>query len=162
MFDFNWSEIALIGVVALVLIGPKDMPVAIKAISDGIKKLRRMAGEFQHHVDDMVKEADLGDLKASIDEVRSLNIKGQVRKVLDPDGTLQKAFRDPFIDHKVPPVVPPVMTSLDQPILMAGPPAPDAPFFIPPNVSPPPAMGPRDEAPAFIPPASARAAQDGF
>jgi len=156
MFDFNWSEIALIGVVALVLIGPKDMPVAIKAISDAIRKLRRMAGEFQHHVDDMVKEADLGDLKASINEVRGLNIKGQVRKALDPDGSLQKAFKDPFIEHKVPPV----MTVRDQPIPMAGPPVPAVPAFIPPDAAEPPAQ--REEAPAFIPPSSARAAQDGF
>jgi sec-independent protein translocase protein TatB len=157
MFDFQWSEIALIGVVALVLIGPKDMPVAIKAISDTIKKLRRMAGEFQHHVDDMVKEADLGDLKASINEVRSLNIKGQVRKALDPDGSLQKAFKDPFIEHKVPPV----MTVRDQPIPMAGPPAP-APAFIPPNAAASPASEQVAEAPAFIPPASAHAKQEGF
>ena len=59
MFDFAWSEIALIGVVALIAIGPKDMPVAIRAVTDMIKKARRMAGEFQTHVDEMVREADL-------------------------------------------------------------------------------------------------------
>ena len=47
MFDFAWSEIGLIGVVALIAIGPKDMPAAIKAVTGMIKKARRMAGEFQ-------------------------------------------------------------------------------------------------------------------
>ena len=47
MFDFAWSEIALVGVVALIAIGPKDMPVAIRSHDHAIKKMRRMAGEFQ-------------------------------------------------------------------------------------------------------------------
>src|ERR1700676_1619216 len=58
MFDFAWSEIALIAGVALVVIGPKDLPVAIRAISGFIKKARRMAGEFQTHVDEMVSDPD--------------------------------------------------------------------------------------------------------
>ncbi len=66
MFDFAWSEIALIGVVALVLIGPKDMPVALKAVTGHVKKARRMAAEFQTHVDDMVKDADLGEVRDQI------------------------------------------------------------------------------------------------
>ena len=64
MFDFAWSEIALIAVVALIAIGPKDMPVAIRAVTGGIKKARRMAAEFQTHVDEMVREADLDDVRA--------------------------------------------------------------------------------------------------
>jgi sec-independent protein translocase protein TatB len=106
MFDFAWSEIALIGVVALIAIGPKDMPVAIKAISDTIKKLRRMAGEFQGHVDEMIREADLGDVKTSFDELRRMNLKGAVQRAIDPDGSVRSAFADPFRDHPVRPVIP--------------------------------------------------------
>ena len=65
MFDFAWSEIALIGIVALVAIGPKDLPVAIKAVAEMIKKARRMAGEFQTHVDEMVREANLHDVRVT-------------------------------------------------------------------------------------------------
>ena len=46
MFDFAWSEIVLIGVVALIAIGPKDLPVAMKAVSGMVKKARRMAALF--------------------------------------------------------------------------------------------------------------------
>ena len=71
MFDFAWSEIAIIGVVALVAIGPKDMPVALRAVAGMVKKARKMASEFQTHVDQMVKDADLGDLKNQIDDIRN-------------------------------------------------------------------------------------------
>ncbi len=151
MFDFAWSEIALIGVVALIAIGPKDMPVAIKAVSDTIKKLRRMAGEFQGHVDEMIREADLGDVKSSFDELRSLNPKAMVKRAIDPDNTMSSAFADPFREHPVRPV----MTPLDQAHVPAHPEtviaAPDhsAPAFIP------PATPAQAAAPAFIPPAAA-------
>ena len=156
MFDFAFSEIALIGVVALVAIGPKDMPVAIKAISDTIKKLRRMAGEFQGHVDEMIRDADLGDVKTSFDELRSLSPRSMVQRAIDPDGTVRSAFADPFRDRPVRPV----MQKLDQPFSTdqiaaiqppAAPPAPtvDAPAFIPPGSAPPVPIQP---APAFIPP----------
>jgi len=141
MFDFNWSEIALIGVVALVLIGPKDMPVAIRAISNAIKKMRRMAGEFQHHVDDMLRDADLAEVKSSFDEIRSMNLKGAVRRTLDPDGSLHRAFDDPFAAHPVKPV----MTAKE-----VAPPAIAAPEVVP------------AEAPAFIPPGSAKAVSEGI
>ena len=135
MFDFAFSEIALIGVVALVAIGPKDMPVAIKAISDTIKKLRRMAGEFQGHVDEMIREADLGDVKTSFNELRSLSPRALVQRAIDPDGAVRTALADPFRDRPVQPV----MQRLDQPIpsqaaavqwpAMPAPPAGEAPAF---------------------------------
>ena len=78
MFDFAWSEIALIAVVAMIAIGPKDMPVAIRAVTGWVKKARRMAAEFQTHVDEMVREADLSEVRASINEIRNFDIRGRV------------------------------------------------------------------------------------
>ena len=97
MFDFAWSEIALIGVVALIAIGPKDLPVAMKAITDMIKKARRMASEFQTHVDDMVKDANLGEVRDQINELRTMDIKSKILDAVDGDQTMRKALNeDPF------------------------------------------------------------------
>ena len=74
MFDFSWSEIMVIGLVALICIGPKDMPVAIRAISRVLKKMRRMAGEFQGHVDEMLREADLAEVSNTLRDIRGMNI----------------------------------------------------------------------------------------
>ena len=157
MFDFAWSEIALIGVVALVAIGPKDMPVAIKAISDTIKKLRRMASEFQGHVDEMIREADLGDAKSAFDELRGMNVKSAVRRAIDPDGKMRSAFADPFGEHPVRPVMTPlpsVMPEQSIALPQEPPPASAAPAFIPPGATPPAPIQPVVAAPAFIPPAA--------
>lgn len=94
MFDFAWSELALIGVVALVAIGPKDMPVAIKAVATLVKKARRMAGEFQTHIDDLMKEADLSDLRSNFNDLRSMNLRSTVERAIDPDGSLRSTMSD--------------------------------------------------------------------
>ncbi len=94
MFDFAWSELALIGVVGLIFIGPKDMPTAIRAVTDLLKKGRKLAGEFQTHVDEMVRDADLGEARESFRELRTMNIRGQVMKALDSDGTLRRTLSD--------------------------------------------------------------------
>jgi sec-independent protein translocase protein TatB len=97
MFDFAWSEIVLIGAVALIAIGPKDMPAAIRTISGMIKKARRMAAEFQTHVDEMVREADLGDVKKAFSDIRNLNIPDLVERHVDPDRSIRDTFaEDPF------------------------------------------------------------------
>src|SRR5471030_1322416 len=98
MFDFAWSEIALIAGVALVVIGPKDLPVALRAVSGFVKKARRMAGEFQTHVDEMMREADLKDVKDSFNEIRNFDFRGTVEKAIDPDHTIRDTFSvDPLL-----------------------------------------------------------------
>jgi sec-independent protein translocase protein TatB len=97
MFNFSWSEIALIVVVALIAIGPKDLPAALKTVAAVIKKTRGMAAEFQTHVNELMREADLEDVRKHIDEIRNFDIKGTVERTLDPDQSLRKTFTDdPF------------------------------------------------------------------
>jgi sec-independent protein translocase protein TatB len=167
MFDFAWSEILLIGAVALIAIGPKDMPAAIRTVSSMIKKARRMAAEFQTHVDEMVREADLGDVKKAFNDIRNLDLAGALEKHVDPDRSIRNTFADnPFqptypttspaadevstleeVTVSAPPVVEPVpeLPEPDKPL---------APAFIPPGMVPPPdpVVAAQDEAPAFIPP----------
>jgi sec-independent protein translocase protein TatB len=94
MFDFAWSEIALIAAVALVVIGPKDLPVAIRAITGFMKKARRMAGEFQTHVDEMMRDADMKDVRDSFREIRNFDIRSTVEKAIDPDRSLRNTFSE--------------------------------------------------------------------
>jgi sec-independent protein translocase protein TatB len=171
MFDFAWSQIALIAVVALIVIGPKDMPVAIRAITNTIKKARRMAAEFQTHVDDMVREANLDEVRSQISDIRNFDFRTEIEKAVDPDHKLRDTFAsDPLNPTPatstsamgpLPEVavaeaaIPPDQAAAAAP---AEPEAPAAPAFIPPNMVPPelaaarPQRQPADEPPAFIPP----------
>ncbi|MBB2168585.1 twin-arginine translocase subunit TatB [Gluconacetobacter aggeris] len=112
MFDFAWSEMALIGVVALLLIGPKDMPVAIRTITGLIKKARKMASEFQTHVDEMVREADLTEARDALGGIRRFNVRNQIMRAIDDDGVLQRTFNESPLDARpsAPLVQPPAAT----------------------------------------------------
>ncbi|WID97231.1 Sec-independent protein translocase protein TatB [Bosea vestrisii] len=69
MFDIAWSEMLLIGGVALVVIGPKDLPGALRAAGQAIGKIRRMASEFQGQFNDAMREAELTDLKKQVEDI---------------------------------------------------------------------------------------------
>jgi sec-independent protein translocase protein TatB len=149
MFDFSWSEIFVLGVVALVLIGPKDMPVAVRAITRVLKKMRRMAGEFQGHVDEMMRDADLGDVQSTLRDLRSMNMRGALNRIVDSDGTLARAFDDPFAQHGVPPVT---QGAAAPPRVQVKPPAAPEPARGPAPAFIPPAAVPTAAAPTFVPP----------
>src|SRR4051794_12398928 len=103
MFNLDWSELALIAVVALVVLKPKDLPDAIRGVANGIQKLRRMAGEFQGHMDEMVREAKLDDVRDQINQIRNFDLKGEITRTVDEDGTLRRSFtEDPLRDPLVP------------------------------------------------------------
>jgi sec-independent protein translocase protein TatB len=94
MFGLDWTEIALIGVVALIAIGPKDLPIAIKTLAGFVKKARRMAGDFQGHVDEMVREANLHEVRDQISQLRSFDIKSEIAKAVDSDGSIRAAMNE--------------------------------------------------------------------
>ncbi len=155
MFDFAWSEIAIIGAVALIAIGPKDMPVAIRTVAGLVKKARRMASEFQTHVDEMVKEADLADVKKSFNDIKNFDLKSVVEKAIDPDNTLRDTFAgDPMAPSEAAagenaePAPPP------PPEFFVVEPPPRAPAFIPPGLIPPEpvAVAEPEGPPPFVPP----------
>ena len=151
MFDFAWSEIALIAAVALIAIGPKDMPVAIRTVASMVKKARRMASEFQTHIDEMVREANLDEVKQQFNDIRNFDLKDIVEKHIDPDNSL----RDTLNDLQNPSE--PAAGEHAEPEAIAAPVEPEpilAPSFIPPGMIPPPepAKAEAPEPPAFVPP----------
>ncbi|WOH47373.1 Sec-independent protein translocase protein TatB [Bradyrhizobium sp. sBnM-33] len=70
MFDIGWSELVIIAVVALIAIGPKELPGVLRMVGQWIGKARKMAGEFQGQFQEAMREAEMADLKKSFDEVK--------------------------------------------------------------------------------------------
>ena len=84
MFEVGWSELLVIAVVMIVVVGPKDLPNMLRTFGRTAAKLRAMAGDFQKQFNDALKEAELDDVKNSIDSLRGLNPLNEVRKQLNP------------------------------------------------------------------------------
>lgn len=99
MLDIGWSEIAVIVVVALIVIGPKDLPKVLKTIGIWVRKARMLTRDFQNSVDEMIREADMEDVRRQATELRNINIGREVEKTIDPSGSLRDAF-DPNITSR--------------------------------------------------------------
>ena len=66
MFDIGWSELVVIAVVALIAIGPKELPAVLRTVGQYMGKIRRMASEFQGQFQEAMREAEMADLKKSV------------------------------------------------------------------------------------------------
>lgn len=91
MFDIGWTEMLVIAVVMIVVVGPKDLPRMLRTFGKTTAKLRAMAGDFQRQFNDALKEAELDDVKKSVDSLRSLNPAAEIKKQLNP---FEKAAAD--------------------------------------------------------------------
>jgi sec-independent protein translocase protein TatB len=103
MFDIGWGELVLIGIVALIAIGPKELPGALRTLGQWTGKIRRMAGEFQNQFHEAMREAELADLKKEVDEMAA---KAQSYAHYDPLDDVRKDIESaagPLPDLNAPP-----------------------------------------------------------
>jgi sec-independent protein translocase protein TatB len=70
MFDIGWSELVVIAVVALIAIGPKELPGVLRMVGQWMGKARKMAAEFQGQFQEAMREAEMADVKKAFDEVK--------------------------------------------------------------------------------------------
>src|ERR687886_2970978 len=83
MFELSWGHIIVVAVVAIVVVGPKDLPRMLRALGQTVAKLRRMAGEFQSQFNEALREAELEDVKKNIESIRDLNPARQIREAIN-------------------------------------------------------------------------------
>ncbi|MFT3808509.1 MAG: Sec-independent protein translocase protein TatB [Micropepsaceae bacterium] len=84
MFDLGWGEILVIAVVAILVVGPKDLPRLMKGIGEWVGKARKMASHFQAGVDEMIRQAELEDLRKDLNTIRR-DLRAPI--VMDPRTT---------------------------------------------------------------------------
>ena len=97
MFDIGWSEMALILLVALVVIGPRDLPRVARTMGKWVAKGRAMAREFQTALEDMAREAELDKVKSEIEKAGRTDLGKTIEKTIDPSGELSKALEPPVL-----------------------------------------------------------------
>ena len=91
MFDIGWSELLLIGIVALVVIGPKDLPKVLRGLGAMMSKVRSMAAEFQGQFQDAMRDAELADLKKQAEDLASSATNAIQNPVQSIESELQKS-----------------------------------------------------------------------
>ncbi len=92
MLDIGWSELFLIGVIALIVIGPKDLPLAMRTVARFVRKMRGLGQEFHNAMSEVMREAELDELKRKMQAATNVDLGEKVREAVDPTGGLVGDF----------------------------------------------------------------------
>ncbi len=96
-FDLGWSEIMLIGTVALVFIGPKDLPKALRVAGYWVRKARTLSREFQSGIDQMIREAELDEMRQQLKKATEFDLNKEFHNTIDPTGSLAESLAAPAL-----------------------------------------------------------------
>ncbi|MCK7611507.1 Sec-independent protein translocase protein TatB [Roseibium sediminicola] len=101
MFDIGWTELLVIACVAIIVVGPKDLPRMLRTLGQTMGKMRRMSREFQSTFNDALREAeqqaDIADMKKQVESAANFNPLGDLKKSIEEDGA-KKASATPEKD----------------------------------------------------------------
>jgi sec-independent protein translocase protein TatB len=98
MFDLSWSHIGLFVVIALLVLGPKELPNAIRTGAQLLRAGRKLAGEFRSGVDELMREAELDETRRSIKQAVTEGLDKTVGEAVDPSGELMASLENPLIE----------------------------------------------------------------
>ena len=94
MLDLGWQEFFLIALVAVLVVGPKDLPNVIRTVMKGIRKVRAIARDFQNSVEEVAREAELDDIRKQAQNLTRGDIGNTIRNTVDPDGSMMEALNE--------------------------------------------------------------------
>jgi sec-independent protein translocase protein TatB len=105
MFDISWSELLVIAVVAIVVIGPKDLPRALRFVGQWTGRMKRMAREFQNQFNEAIREAELDSVQRDIEEIGKIDPVADIRAAAAEAGAdiqkdLDKVTQDATIERE--------------------------------------------------------------
>jgi sec-independent protein translocase protein TatB len=83
MFDIGWTELLVIAVVAIVVIGPKDLPRALRTLGQWTAKMKRMAQEFRSQFTEAIREAELDAVQRDLEQITALDPLGEIRQAAE-------------------------------------------------------------------------------
>jgi sec-independent protein translocase protein TatB len=95
LFDLGWSEILLIGTVALVFIGPKDLPKVMRVAGYWARKARTLSREFQSSIDQMIREAELEEVRQDLKKAAEFDLDKEFHNTVDPTGSFSESLKPP-------------------------------------------------------------------
>ena len=150
LFDIGWPELLLIGVIALVVIGPKDLPRALRVAGFWVRKARTLSREFQSSIDQMIREAELDEVRQELKKAAEFDVAKEIRQTVDPTGDLAESIKPPSLPDYFVEAEGPAEPAAAQPALSAPAEAAVPQPAAPAEGSPEPANSAEGEPPAAV------------
>ena len=142
MFDIGWQELFVIGVVALIVVGPKDLPRVLRGAARVLNKARGISREFQAGLAEMAREVELDEIKRNVERTAKFDLGEELRSAADPTGKLSADFDPAEFNRKLKEQVeasPPAKYPLAEPTQVKADVVPEEPAIFYPLGEPSPA-----------------------
>ena len=90
MFDIGWQELFIVAVLAILVVGPRDLPRTLRTVMGYIRKAKGMAREFQNGIDEVAREVELDDIRKEANKIGQMDFEEEIKNTVDPLGTLNQ------------------------------------------------------------------------
>jgi len=88
MFDIGWQELFIVAVLAIIVVGPRDLPRTLRTVMGYIRKAKGMAREFQNGIDEVAREVELDEIRQEANKIAHMDLEEEVKNAIDPTGSL--------------------------------------------------------------------------
>ena len=94
MFDIGWQELFLIGLVTILVVGPKEIPRVLRTVVAAVRKVRGLANDFQRGIDELARETELDEIRRDLEKGATLDLEREFEETIDPKGEMSEAVKE--------------------------------------------------------------------
>ena len=94
MFDIGWQELFLIGLVTILVVGPKEIPRVLRTVMAAVRKVRGLANDFQRGIDELARETELDEIRKDLEKSAALDLEPELEETIDPKGKMAEAVKE--------------------------------------------------------------------
>ena len=94
MFDIGWQELFLIGLITILVVGPREIPRVLRTVVAAVRKVRGLANDFQRGIDELARETELDEIRKDLEKSATLDLERQLEETIDPKGEMSEAVEE--------------------------------------------------------------------
>ncbi len=94
MFDIGWQELFLIGLITILVVGPREIPRVLRTVVAAVRKVRGLANDFQRGIDELARETELDEIRRDIEKGATLDLESELEETIDPKGEMSEAVEE--------------------------------------------------------------------
>ncbi|MEC9183812.1 MAG: Sec-independent protein translocase protein TatB [Pseudomonadota bacterium] len=94
MFDIGWQELFLIGLITILVVGPREIPRVLRTVVAAVRKVRGLANDFQRGIDELARETELDEIRRDLEKGATLDLEREFEETIDPKGEMSEAVEE--------------------------------------------------------------------
>ena len=94
MFDIGWQELFLIGLITILVVGPKEIPRVLRTVVAAVRKVRGLANDFQRGIDELARETELDEIRRDLEKGATLDLERELEETIDPKSEMSEAVKE--------------------------------------------------------------------